>query len=198
MKFCHSKSFRPSSFIMFFVSFATMRGLYVSCFRVAITFPKNTLGCRTVRTISKDDAFQTNKSPYGVLRTRAVSSDERPPTTRIKTPSQSADVYKAKQSLGQNFLVYSNVARKIVSSLEDKSEGGKCVVEVGPGKGSLTALLLSMVSSLLLGCFIRRNLHANAVSTRLPHSACIQSNPAMRAINMQFCSTCAPWHPRER
>eukprot|EP00292_Cryptomonas_paramecium_P013810 CAMPEP_0113671892 /NCGR_PEP_ID=MMETSP0038_2-20120614/5949_1 /TAXON_ID=2898 /ORGANISM="Cryptomonas paramecium" /LENGTH=230 /DNA_ID=CAMNT_0000588079 /DNA_START=199 /DNA_END=888 /DNA_ORIENTATION=- /assembly_acc=CAM_ASM_000170 len=63
--------------------------------------------------------------------------------TRFKIPSQSADVYKAKQSLGQNFLVDVNVARRIVASLEDPSQGGKYVIEVGPGKGSLTALLLS-------------------------------------------------------
>jgi 16S rRNA (adenine1518-N6/adenine1519-N6)-dimethyltransferase len=62
---------------------------------------------------------------------------------KFKTPNQSGDVYKAKQSLGQNFLVDQGMARKMVSQLEDASEKGKCVVEVGPGKGALTALLLS-------------------------------------------------------
>ncbi|EKX51492.1 hypothetical protein GUITHDRAFT_65961 [Guillardia theta CCMP2712] len=61
---------------------------------------------------------------------------------KFKTPSQSASVYKAKQSLGQNFLVDMNVARRIVESLQDKSEDGRSVVEVGPGKGALTAMLL--------------------------------------------------------
>jgi len=61
---------------------------------------------------------------------------------RIKTPSQGADIYKAKQSLGQNFLVDQNVARKIVDQLQDESEHGTSVVEVGPGKGALSGMLL--------------------------------------------------------
>ena len=122
-----------------------MRGLGVSCFRVAVIYPKPAFGCRTAKTTTQEPSFQAKKPTYGLLRTRAAVSDDRPPAPRIKIPSQSADVYKAKQSLGQNFLVDTNVARKIVASLEDSSEGGKCVIEVGPGKGSLTALLLSQV-----------------------------------------------------
>jgi 16S rRNA (adenine1518-N6/adenine1519-N6)-dimethyltransferase len=62
---------------------------------------------------------------------------------QFKTPSQSGDVYKAKQSLGQNFLVDTGMARKMVGQVEDASDNGQCVVEVGPGKGALSALLLS-------------------------------------------------------
>ena len=47
-----------------------------------------------------------------------------------------------KQSLGQNFVVNKNMERRIVDTLQEQSENGKCVVEVGPGKGSLSALLL--------------------------------------------------------
>ena len=64
-------------------------------------------------------------------------------TRQIKTPSQSGSVYKAKQSLGQNFLVDPGMAQKIVNQVQDESEGGRCVVEVGPGKGALSAMLLS-------------------------------------------------------
>ena len=128
-----------------------MRGLGVSCFRVAMIYPKPAFGCRTAKTTTQEPSFQAKKPTYGLLRTRAAVSDDRPPAPRIKIPSQSADVYKAKQSLGQNFLVDTNVARKIVASLEDSSEGGKCVIEVGPGKGSLTALLLSQVLQLPRG-----------------------------------------------
>jgi hypothetical protein len=145
MQFGNKRSSGSFSFLTLFVFCSMMRGLGVSCFRIAIIFPRPALGCRTAKSASNGDLFQTNKSPYGLLRTRAAFSDDRPPAPRIKIPSQSADVYKAKQSLGQNFLVDSNVARKIVASLEDSSEGGKCVVEVGPGKGSLTALLLAQV-----------------------------------------------------
>ncbi|MGO9480475.1 MAG: 16S rRNA (adenine(1518)-N(6)/adenine(1519)-N(6))-dimethyltransferase RsmA [Candidatus Kryptoniota bacterium] len=47
--------------------------------------------------------------------------------------------HRAKKSLGQNFLSDPNIARKIVeamSILEDDT-----VIEIGPGKGALTALL---------------------------------------------------------
>jgi len=62
---------------------------------------------------------------------------------QIRTPNQGADAYKAKQSLGQNFLVDQNVARRIVGALESPVPRGKNVVEVGPGKGALSAHLLA-------------------------------------------------------
>ena len=65
-----------------------------------------------------------------------------PQGVKIKTPSQSMDVFMVKQSLGQNFVVNKNMERRIVDTLQEQSENGKCVVEVGPGKGSLSALLL--------------------------------------------------------
>ncbi|MGA9406792.1 MAG: 16S rRNA (adenine(1518)-N(6)/adenine(1519)-N(6))-dimethyltransferase RsmA [Bacteroidota bacterium] len=48
---------------------------------------------------------------------------------------------RPKKSLGQNFLIDRNVARKIVRSL--KLRESDCVLEIGPGKGALTALLLA-------------------------------------------------------
>ena len=51
--------------------------------------------------------------------------------------------YKAKQSLGQNFLQDEVAARKLVGCLQDESEGGSRVVELGPGKGALTRPLLA-------------------------------------------------------
>lgn len=44
--------------------------------------------------------------------------------------------YKPKKFLGQNFLVDHNIAKKIVASLEIKSED--VIVEIGPGQGVLT------------------------------------------------------------
>ena len=46
---------------------------------------------------------------------------------------------RPKKHLGQHFLTDDNIARNIVSSLSD---GCKNVVEVGPGKGVLTKLLI--------------------------------------------------------
>jgi len=47
--------------------------------------------------------------------------------------------HRAKKSLGQNFLVDPNIARKIVDSLSISEGDG--VVEIGPGRGALTYLL---------------------------------------------------------
>ncbi len=50
------------------------------------------------------------------------------------------DLFRPKKSLGQHFLIDTNVARKIVK-LADVSSGD-LVVEIGPGKGILTQILL--------------------------------------------------------
>src|SRR3954469_21503458 len=47
---------------------------------------------------------------------------------------------RAKKRLGQNFLVDESYARRIVAALAPRA--GETVVEIGPGRGALTALLL--------------------------------------------------------
>ncbi len=47
--------------------------------------------------------------------------------------------YPAKKSLGQNFLVDENIARKIVDTVS--ASPADSLVEIGPGKGALTGLL---------------------------------------------------------
>ena len=49
--------------------------------------------------------------------------------------------YKAKKRLGQNFLVDKQIAGRIVDSLDPKT--GENIVEIGPGRGALTELLLA-------------------------------------------------------
>ena len=46
----------------------------------------------------------------------------------------------AKRSLGQNFLVDASVIRKIVDALDP--EDGDVVIEIGPGRGALTEMLV--------------------------------------------------------
>ncbi len=53
---------------------------------------------------------------------------------------------RPKKSLGQNFLHDSNVARNIVESL--KLQVSDRVLEIGPGKGALTSLLLERLDEL--------------------------------------------------
>ncbi len=47
---------------------------------------------------------------------------------------------RAKKHLGQHFLIDNNIAQKIVSSLQ--AENVRTVLEIGPGKGILTEILL--------------------------------------------------------
>lgn len=55
-------------------------------------------------------------------------------------------MHRAKKSLGQNFLQDANVAQKIVRVFDPKPNDA--VVEIGPGKGALTALLLQTLPHL--------------------------------------------------
>lgn len=52
------------------------------------------------------------------------------------------DKFNFKKSLGQNFLIDDNIKRKIVSSAS--VEDGSIVLEVGPGSGAITKLLVSL------------------------------------------------------
>lgn len=60
----------------------------------------------------------------------------------------SAPFPRPKQSLGQNFLVDGNIARKIVRSVAPAK--GDVVVEIGPGRGALTGLLAESECRLVL------------------------------------------------
>lgn len=57
------------------------------------------------------------------------------------------ELYKPKKFLGQNFLVDENIARKIVASLEIKSDD--IVIEIGPGQGVLTKFLADVTENLI-------------------------------------------------
>lgn len=58
------------------------------------------------------------------------------------------------KQLGQNFLIDPNMARWIVSQLDAKPED--CIVEVGPGTGSLTEHLIGRVRKIVLIEFDKR------------------------------------------
>jgi 16S rRNA (adenine1518-N6/adenine1519-N6)-dimethyltransferase len=55
--------------------------------------------------------------------------------------------HRAKRSLGQNFLTDANIARKIVNQLSILA--GDTVLEIGPGKGALTRLLVERCTHLI-------------------------------------------------
>ena len=56
-------------------------------------------------------------------------------------------MFRPKKSLGQNFLTDPNIARKIVDGLSPSPDD--VVLEIGPGKGVLTALLLPRIRRLI-------------------------------------------------
>lgn len=62
-----------------------------------------------------------------------------PKSTAAKKPSENRP--KRKPKLGQNFLVDQSAARRIVEALGDIS--GRTVIEIGPGEGVLTNLLVN-------------------------------------------------------
>ena len=57
------------------------------------------------------------------------------PTSRL---SLSQGEFRPKQSLGQNYLSDQNYVMKICNHFGDSSEGGRRVLELGPGAGALT------------------------------------------------------------
>ncbi|CAK9033114.1 unnamed protein product [Durusdinium trenchii] len=58
-----------------------------------------------------------------------------------KPPTLPADLFKPKESLSQTFLADPNYIFKMVSALDDESEGGKRTIELGPGTGAITSRL---------------------------------------------------------
>ena len=48
---------------------------------------------------------------------------------------------KAKKSLGQNFLIDTNILKKIISIVKIEN---KSILEVGPGTGNLTTYILKI------------------------------------------------------
>lgn len=96
---------------------------------------RNAAVCSAVRAAAlglRRDSVRTLASP--------PEGEEWTPSNR--TPTLPAGKFRPKQSLGQNYLSDQNIALKIVNSLEDRSENGQRVVELGPGLGALTRLLL--------------------------------------------------------
>ena len=59
--------------------------------------------------------------------------------------------YKAKKSLGQNFLIDKNIIEKITNIVEIKD---KSILEVGPGTGNLTSFILKKKPKVLI--FIKK------------------------------------------
>lgn len=55
--------------------------------------------------------------------------------------------FRPKKSLGQNFLHDANIAQKIIRAFHPLPT--ERIIEIGPGKGALTALLLQSIPHLI-------------------------------------------------
>ena len=55
--------------------------------------------------------------------------------------------FRAKKSLGQNFLIDNNIIKKIVNLENLKNRN---VIEIGPGKGALTDEILKKKTKILI------------------------------------------------
>jgi len=75
------------------------------------------------------------QSPSGDKNDVIVSTKDRPFTLP-------AGEFRPKQSLGQNYLSDQNYVLKICDAFQDDSEEGSRVVEIGPGMGALTRVLV--------------------------------------------------------
>src|SRR5882762_1361580 len=98
--------------------------------------------------------------------------------------------HKAKKSLGQNFLVDSQVARRVVDSVD--SIGNATVIEIGAGFGALTEHLLESA----------RELIAIEVDTELIMGLQKRFGGSDKfrvlgvdALKVDFCSLISPGHP---
>ena len=64
-----------------------------------------------------------------------------------QTPQRGASRHRAKKSFGQNFLVDSRVAQRIVNELAPQAD--ETIVEIGAGQGALTTLVASRAGQVL-------------------------------------------------
>lgn len=82
---------------------------------------------------------------------------------------------RPKQSLGQNFLVDDNIARKIVRSLHPRE--GETIIEIGPGQGALTRHLSDCPGRII----------AVEIDSRMIEGLKVAVNPAkVEIINQNF------------
>lgn len=99
---------------------------------------------------------------------------------------------RAKRSLGQNFLADGGVAARIVREFDPR--GDETVVEIGPGRGALTELLVGRAGRLLAVEFDRDL--ARQLRERFAANTNFELVEA-DALNVDFCAAVAP-APRAR
>jgi Ribosomal RNA adenine dimethylase len=106
--------------------------LALSCDGLAVTNSVSSAGRHAHRT-----AHHSHSSRTAAVQ-QTATSEEASSGNGLRPPTLPAGEFRPKQSLGQNFLSDQNYVMKICNSFRDNSEGGRGVVELGPGAGALT------------------------------------------------------------
>src|SRR3954470_624530 len=75
-------------------------------------------------------------------------------SSKTVNPRSRSSAPQRKPKLGQNFLVDQRAAQKIVEALGDISQ--RMVIEIGPGRGAITALLAQRAQRLIAVEFDRQ------------------------------------------
>ena len=104
-----------------------------------------------------NDSEDTKVNEKEERKTKAINTSEEDDNDeankekkfKYKLPQIPTGEFKPLQSLGQNFLSDVNYITKICESCRDSSEGGKNVVELGPGPGALSRLLIQKYPQML-------------------------------------------------
>lgn len=82
-----------------------------------------------------DDDMMKNRGFSSIYSTSVADTKDRPYTLP-------PGLFRPKQSLGQNYLSDQNYVLKICDAFSDSSEEGMRAVEIGPGMGALTRVLV--------------------------------------------------------
>lgn len=107
------------------------------------------------------------------------NQEQEPPTGRARP--------RAKKSLGQNFLRDKNIARNIVKAL--RVEPGEAVLEIGPGPGILTGMILERSPGRLV--LVEKDRHW--AEERMRHGKGVLSVILADALTMAWERFTGPW-----
>lgn len=83
----------------------------------------------------------------GDTEINSESSRRSEPAPRLRVPAASAPSFRPSKRFGQNFLTDQRTIQRIVEALKPGAD--EAIVEIGPGRGALTASLLERAGSLV-------------------------------------------------
>jgi 16S rRNA (adenine1518-N6/adenine1519-N6)-dimethyltransferase len=104
--------------------------------------PGKRIGGSSVEQASKPRVKAASQGAGKRLKPSAKEGEPETPKVKDRPFTLPPGEHKPKQSLGQNYLSDQNYVVKICDAFQDDSEEGRRVVEIGPGMGALTRVLV--------------------------------------------------------